>query len=80
MPKTARDLSITACSFPFPLWERWERPRQAFSRLAKDHPGRLAHGPEEKFGTDGRTIGFKILLLPSRGSNSDQRSLKDHAL
>src|SRR5882724_1330078 len=38
--------------------ERWERPRQAASRPARDQPGRLAQGPEEKKDRRGFLGGF----------------------
>ena len=39
---------------------RAERPSKAFSKAAKVQPGRLAHGPDEKLGFCGYSVGFVI--------------------
>ena len=35
-----------------------DRPTQASFKTAGVHPGRLAHGPDEKKGTRGKAVGF----------------------
>ena len=51
---------MTSCSLARPCADRWERPRAASAKAAKLHPGRLAHGPEEKQGFCGLTAGLVI--------------------
>jgi hypothetical protein len=41
-----------------PAAERCERPDSAPASTAGDHPGRFAHGPDEKHGLTGRRFGF----------------------
>src|SRR3546814_10712378 len=55
---TERVRSMTSASFALPGDERCERPSVAAESASSDHPGRLAQGPEEKFGSEGRTDGF----------------------
>ena len=45
-----------------PIYERCERPRTAPLRACGVQPGRLAHGPDEKCGTFGRTAGFAMVI------------------
>ena len=37
---------------------RWDLPSSAPERTPSDHPGRLGHGPDEKCGVLGQTVGF----------------------
>src|SRR5687767_10411927 len=60
MPRISRLKRITSASLALPADERWERPRAASERISGVHPGRLAHGPEEKCGRTGRTAGLFI--------------------
>src|SRR3990170_4244162 len=56
-------------SLALPIFERWERPSSASVRACRLQPGRLAHGPEEKCGTAGRTPGITfdmMSILPDR--------------
>jgi len=46
-----------------PRAERCERPRTAFSKTVGDQPGRLAQGPEEKFGFAGRMSGIRGVFM-----------------
>jgi hypothetical protein len=45
-----------------PSAARWDRPKNAFSSAAKDQPGRLAQGPEEKEGLAGFWVGLLVIL------------------
>src|SRR5260370_39368829 len=58
MPRIARERSRTSRNFALPAAERCERPRQASWSAWSDQPGRLAQGPEEKWGDCGRSDGF----------------------
>src|SRR4051812_42292918 len=49
-------------SLALPLFERCERPSTASVRPCRLQPGRLAQGPDEKCGTDGRTPGIAMLI------------------
>jgi hypothetical protein len=62
MLSKARERSITSTSCAKPGRERCERPTKAFASAAGVHPGRLAHGPDEKHGLAGRLIGFMSLF------------------
>src|SRR4029077_16236863 len=59
-------LSIASLRRALPALARCERPRQAVCRFCKDQPGRLAHGPEEKWVLAGRLAGFvaEVISLP----------------
>src|SRR5512147_426350 len=57
MPRMARDLAMTSASFALPIFDRCERPRAASLRISGVQPGRLAQGPEEKNGRNGRVSG-----------------------
>jgi len=58
MPRIVRERSMTSTSRAKPTGERCERPASAPSSTEGDHPGRLAHGPDEKHGLAGRRFGF----------------------
>ena len=60
MPSRAADRSITSANCARDAGARWLRPSIAVSRDAAVHPGRLAHGPEEKHGLAGRRVGLII--------------------
>src|SRR5579871_3121263 len=62
--RRARLRSITSASLALPAFERWERPRQAAFSASSDQPGRLAQGPEEKYGRSGRFVGFDGRGIP----------------
>ena len=49
---------MTSASRAFAAPERCDRPTGARASAAADQPGRFAHGPEEKHGFAGRTLGF----------------------
>jgi hypothetical protein len=49
---------MTSCNLALPGLERCDRPRHAPFSASSDHPGLLAQGPDEKFGTVGRVVGF----------------------
>src|SRR6186997_2304880 len=56
-------------SFALPIFDRCERPNTASVRACRLQPGRLAQGPEEKCGLDGRTPGIAFVMvsiLPDR--------------
>src|SRR2546428_767337 len=59
----ARERSTPAPGRASPTPERCERPVDAPSSTAGDHPGRLAQGPEEKQGLAGRRFGFMVPFL-----------------
>src|SRR5271167_3342007 len=63
MPRIARERSTTSTSRASPTAERCERPASAPASTVVDHPGRLAHGPDEKHGLAGRRFGFMTLFL-----------------
>jgi len=44
-------------SLSLPILARCERPSGASERALRFQPGRLAQGPDEKFGTRGRVLG-----------------------
>src|SRR5207237_9360145 len=60
---TSRVRSIARLSFALPILDRWERPRTASVRVWRLQPGRLAQGPEEECGTDGRTGGIAMDMV-----------------
>src|SRR5262245_34687859 len=49
-------------SFALPIFDRCERPSRASVRAVKFQPGRLAQGPDEKCGTNGRTAGIALAM------------------
>ena len=57
-PRMARVRSITSASLALPSLARCERASAASFSASGDQPGRLAQGPEEKYGTTGRVVGF----------------------
>src|SRR6266478_3274392 len=65
MPSTAHERSRTSRNFALPAAERCERPRQESWSAWSDQPGRLAQGPEEKWGDCGRSEGF-MAAIPCR--------------
>src|SRR6516162_6443307 len=66
MPRIARERSTTSTRRARPAADRCERPDNAPSSTAGDHPGRLAQGPEEKHGLPGRRFGFIAGFLKFR--------------
>jgi hypothetical protein len=67
MPRMPLDRSITSASFAFGSFARWLRPSIAPDSASSVQPGRLAQGPEEKRGFDGRMSGLTLIAeLPSR--------------
>src|SRR5581483_10232872 len=46
-----------------PSLARCERPRNAWPRLSRDQPGRLAQGPEEKWILPGRVAGLVAVVM-----------------
>ncbi len=52
---------------------RWLRPTRAPLRFSRDHPGRLAHGPDEKLGRAGRMAGFGVVFMMSPILTDEQR-------
>src|SRR5256885_1059891 len=75
MPRIARERSTTSTSRARPILERWERPVSAASSTDGDHPGRLAHGPEEKQGLAGRRFGFIVPFLQNGRATLARRNL-----
>src|SRR3954451_8973505 len=63
---TARVSSMARLSFALPPSARCERPRNASLRAWSVQPGRLAQGPDEKYGAEGRTVGIAVMIYPSR--------------
>ena len=53
----ASDFWMTSASFALPIFDLWERPRAASLRISGVQPGRLAQGPDEKNGRNGRVCG-----------------------
>ena len=47
--------------FLFAILCLWDLPKLALLRFCKDHPGLLAHGPDENSGRIGLTNGMVIL-------------------
>src|SRR5579883_1238366 len=62
MPSRCRVRSTASTIFFLPSFERWDRPTAASLRTSGVHPGRLAHGPDEKSGRAGRMVGFVIFF------------------
>src|SRR5262245_33234150 len=54
---------MALASLSLPTLARCERPSADVSSAAADHPGRFAHGPEEKLGFAGRTAGFERAVI-----------------
>ena len=54
---------MTSLRRALPSLARCERPRNALSSFARDQPGRLAQGPEEKCGLAGRLAGFVAVVM-----------------
>src|ERR1700761_230358 len=54
---------MAACRRALPSLERCERPRTADLRFSGDHPGRLAHGPEENSARSGRMAGLAGVFI-----------------
>ena len=62
-PRRSRDRSITSRRRALPSLPRCERPSNASASTFGDQPGRLVHGPEEKFGLAGRKSGFGGVVI-----------------
>src|SRR3974390_2955674 len=83
MPSSARVRSTASTIFFLAVLERWDRPTAASLRTSGVHPGRLAHGPDEKSGRAGRMFGFVIpsplqkscAPVGERGPGGDIRTL-----
>src|ERR1700692_2826105 len=60
MPSILVEREITSASLALGPFARWLRPKAAPSSAAKENPGRLAQGPDEKFGFCGRATGFAV--------------------
>src|SRR5688500_6551711 len=56
-PRILRVRSIEYLRRDLPSFDRCERPSTSSLSLSGVQPGRLAHGPEEKYGRAGRTAG-----------------------
>ena len=67
----ARVLSMASFSRALPSLERCERPISALSRAWGVHPGRLAQGPEEKFGFAGLIAGFASVVIAATLSDGE---------
>jgi hypothetical protein len=68
-PSIAFVFSMASLRRALPWDALCERPRKALSRFWRDHPGRLAQGPEEKCVFAGRLAGFVVAVMsayPSR--------------
>src|SRR5579883_3190764 len=63
MPRMARERSSTSASLALPAFERCDRPTHASDNKASVQPGRLAQGPDEKWGTCGRAAGLAIVVM-----------------
>ena len=61
--KISRVRSMASFRRALPSLERCDRPSTAISRFEADQPGRLAQGPEEKYGRAGRTGGGELVML-----------------
>src|SRR5690606_28333064 len=61
--RISRVRSIACCSLVLPTLARCERPSGASRSAPRDHPGRLAQGPEEKLGLAGRTSGLEMVVI-----------------
>src|SRR5262249_47141177 len=67
MFRISRVRSMARLSLARPGFDRCDRAISASVRAWRFQPGRLAHGPEEKCGTSGRTPGLDVVMIyPSR--------------
>src|SRR5665213_589481 len=71
MRSTARERSMISAHCARPGAERCDRPAKAADSAIGDHPGRLAHGPEEKHGLAGRRVGLMVILSVTGSSQNE---------
>ena len=71
-PRSARERSSSSWIRASGSRARWDLPSNAPERTSTDHPGRLGHGPEEKSGLSGRTVGFMGGTAGPGDSGSDR--------
>jgi hypothetical protein len=56
---------MTSFNLVFPSADLCDRPVSASFNASTLHPGRLAHGPDEKHGFFGLMVGFSIVIYLS---------------